>query len=170
MNQRPYGGPTLGQPGPSHGRVDSVQQRPTPRDVLKDPREEDERTGHQAGRSDTQDIRSIPMRDLSLSGSNVTPSAQQMAALNDRAQSLRVDLRGVPDTDRVNLAQMSVANQGRTLMDLLRRQNPRSHAQIVARMQAQAAAARSRTERQSDGDDIDDEDDEENEDEESSDE
>lgn len=129
----------IGQAGPSHARVDSVQQRNAPQEVLKESDEED-----------TQ-------RDEHL--------VRQMAGLNMRARNAGIDLALLSNEQRDSLARMSVAEQTQYILYILQRQNPQRYAQLQAQSRQRGAAESQEAQGSQDDNDEDDDDDDDDEDE-----
>lgn len=151
-----------GNPGPSHGRVDSVQ-RPTPRNAPKRSTHEDEDEDE-----DDSDAEETPSRrpqytpTASASSEGVEALTQQMTRLGLRAQQFGTSLAHLNMQERLNLVQMSDSDQGRSLLQILHQQNPQRYAQVmrsVQQRQSAISAARQSNDESADSDDNDSDDD-----------
>ena len=126
----------LGQPGPTHARVDSVQQHQpkAPESDESSEASDDESSDD----SPEEDQESTPQQ--AAAGTNPETLAQQLSSLSLRAQRLGADLRGLTDQQRQLLAQLPPGNQTRAMLNLLQRQDPRRYEQVVNALRNRQAA------------------------------
>jgi hypothetical protein len=144
---------TSGQVGQSHARVDSVQQYP-PYAPKSD--ESSEASDDESSDDSEEDDEEESTSQQEAPGTSTETLAQQLASLNLRAGRFGADLRGLTDQQRQLLAQLPTGSQDGAILNLLQRQNPQRHEQVLNFLRnRQALSAGDQAAHESDEDDTD---------------
>ena len=138
--------------GLGHARVDSVQQYP--RNPPKSDESSEASNDESSDDSDEDDEESTSQQEAL--GTSTETLAQQLASLDLRAGQFGADLRGLTDQQRQLLAQLPTEGQNRAVLNLLQRQNPQRHEQVLNVLRSrQASVAGGQADHESEEDDSD---------------